>query len=130
MTATPNHALQRTRRAVTPAAQQSPEMVTLDCGKVFAWPRGLCLQATEASAFVFPGALIDHTQPVGSVIHASDDETQIGFQPDPSGTGFLSITAILKPGQSLTLHRASEVMHASLTAADKRPKEFVVLSRA
>jgi hypothetical protein len=105
------------------------ERITIECGKTFAWRRGLSLEATEDSAFLFPGAIVQDGETIGGIIEASDDDMQIGFEPNPNGPGFQTITIVMKYGQSVTLHRSSEVMHAPLTQKDKHPKEFVVLKR-
>jgi len=46
----------------------------LQPGEVYRWHKGTCLQATETSSFIIPGAVFENGIPMGETLELSDDE--------------------------------------------------------
>lgn len=93
-------------------------------GQPFAWRRGLRLEATEETHLAVPGELVRQNEQLGSIVEISDNDAEVRFQ-QREGGGIEAIHLFLKPGQSVVLHRASEVF---VVADDSRKRVFYVLS--
>jgi hypothetical protein len=100
------------------------QTLTIQPGKVFAWTRGLHLQATEDSTFIFPPELIRSDEQIGTILKTSDDNTLVGFDWSGDQGENRRITVILKPGQSLEVTRSTQTL---LIPPSDQSKTFVVL---
>jgi hypothetical protein len=88
-------------------------------GETFPWLKGTRIEATELTDFVLPGALIGSDEPIGSIIKASSDDIQIGFDEDPQTHEIVTIRIRLLAGQAITLDRSAQGI---LVASDTRPR--------
>jgi hypothetical protein len=82
------------------------ETVRVKSGQLFAWRRGIRLEAIEDSEIILPGEIFREGEELGSVIEA-DDDADIGFHQRPDGS-FDRIILRLKAGHKATLHRGSQ----------------------
>jgi hypothetical protein len=103
-------------------AESVRETVTIKNGQMFAWRRGIRLQAIEDSEIILPGEIFREGEELGSVIEA-DDDADIGFHQRPDGS-FDRIILRLKAGHTATLHRGSQ----ALLGGDVAERAFYVSS--
>ena len=104
------------------SAEPARPTVTIKGGEMFAWRRGIRLQAIEDSEIIFPSEIFREGEELGSVIEA-DDDADIGFHQRPDGS-FDRIILRLKAGHTATLHRGSQ----TLLGGEVAERVFYVLS--
>ena len=97
-------------------------------GEVYRWHKGTCLQATETSSFIIPGAVFENGIPMGETLELSDDEAEIVALEEPSDDRYPDMAVMLKPNVQMRLNRNCEVIHVHIKSEDKHTKEFVVVN--
>lgn len=92
-------------------------------GKMFAWKKGVWLEATETTVFLLPGQIIGENEKIGSIIETSSDEVMIGFTKSPDDKSITEIRLKLEAGQSATIRRSAQAM---MVADDSRERKIYI----